>query len=165
MITQPCMVTTQLRLSRWEWMFFTLLPKFVPVVILWLMAGCAAENLPVTTTVAMATPTLLSPTPPAPILTITSEPCSNLDPLLRELSQSDDPLSLVGVNNLILTPDGLLVRLTLTHPDADLSAYTLTIQGQQDTLWDIYVPLAQLCPLADEPVVVSVEAIRGDAQP
>lgn len=139
--------------------------KFVPVVILWLMAGCAANNLPVTTTVVMATPTHLPPVipthPPAP----TSELCANLDPLLRELSQSDDPYSLVGVNNLILTPDGLLVRLTLTHPDADLTAYSLVSPSPQDTHWDAYVPLAQLCPLADEPVVVSVEAIRGDAQP
>lgn len=128
------------------------------------LLGCTAEEQPEISRVAAATPTL-SPTAPA-ITTLlpTRAPCSHLDPLLRELSQSDNPLSLAGVNNLMLTPDGLLVRLTLTHPDADLSAYTLTILSQQDTLWDAYVPLEQLCPLADEPVVVSVEAIRGDVQ-
>ena len=164
MITNPCVVTAQLRLSRWVWMFPTVVSKFVPVVILWLMAGCAANNLLVTTTVAMATPTHLPPALPTPTPAATSEPCASLDPLLRQLSQSDDPLSLVGVNNLILTSDGLFVRLTLTHPNADLTAYSLVSPSPQDTHWDAYVPLAQLCPLADEPAVVSVEAIRGDVQ-
>ena len=135
--------------------------RLVVVMALLFLMGCAVDEQPETSRIAAATLPSSPSAPPTP----TSEPCPNLDPLLRELSQSDDPLSLVGVNNLILTPAGLLVRLTLTHPDADLSAYTLTSQSQQDTLWDAYVPLAQLCPLADEPVVVSVEAIRGDAQP
>ncbi len=164
MTTQPCMNTTQLRLSRWQWLFLTLLPKIVPVIILLLMTSCAADNLPVTTTVAIATPTRLPPVIPTPTPAATSEPCANLDPLLRQLSQSDDPLSLAGVNNLILTSDGLFVRLTLTHPDADLTAYSLVSPSPQDTHWDAYVPLAQLCPLADEPAVVAVEAIRGDVQ-
>ncbi len=138
--------------------------KLIIVMVLLLMVGCVVDNPPATSQPLAATPTLLPPATPTQIPTATSEPCPNLDPLLRELSQSDDPYSLAGVNNLILTPDGLLVRLTLTHPDADLSAYTLTIQGQQDTLWDIYVPLAQLCSLADEPTVVAIEAIRGDVQ-
>jgi hypothetical protein len=144
-------------------MFLTLLPKFIPVIILWLMTGCTVDKLPVTTTVAMATPTHLPPVIPTP--TATSEPCSSLAPLLRQLSQNDDPHSLIGVNNLILTPDGLFVRLTLTHPDADLTAYNLVSPSPQDTHWDAYVPLDHLCPLADEPAVVAVEAIRGDVQP
>lgn len=164
MIIVPYMVTAQLRLSRWVRMFPTVVSKFVPVVILWLMTGCAADNLPVTTTVAMATPTHLLLALPTPTLAATSEPCSSLDPLLRQLSQSDDPLSLIGVNNLILTPDGLFVRLTLTHPDADLTAYSLVSPSPQDTQWDVYVPLTQLCPLANEPMVVAIEAIRGDVQ-
>ena len=135
--------------------------RLVVVMALLFLMGCAVDEQPETSRIAAATLPSSPSAPPTP----KSEPCPNLDPLLRELSQSDDPLSLVGVNNLILTPAGLLVRLTLIHPDADLSAYTLTSQSQQDTLWDAYVPLAQLCPLADEPVVVSVEAIRGDAQP
>lgn len=126
-----------------------------------LLVGCAVDKQPEISRTAAAP----LPSSPSPLPTTTSEPCPSLDPLLRQLSQSDDPLSLVGVNNLILTSAGLLVRLTLTHPNADLSAYTLTLQSQQDTLWTAYVPLAQLCPLADEPVVVSVEAIRGDVQP
>lgn len=141
--------------------------KLAPVLFVILMlVGCGANKGGVTgeATVAAATATPSPTTPATATLPITLEPCGRLDPLLRELSQSDDPLSLAGVNNLMLTPDGLLVRLTLTHPNADLSAYTLTLKGQQDTLWDAYVPLAQLCPLADEPVVVSVEAIRGDVQ-
>ena len=141
----------------------TLRFRLVVVMALLLLVGCAVDKQPEISRTAAA-PLLSSPsTFPTP--TPTSEPCANLDPLLRQLSQSDDPLSLVGVNNLILTPDGLLVRLTLTHPDADLSAYTLTLQSQQDTLWTAYVPLEQLCPLADEPVVMSVEVIRGDVQP
>lgn len=143
----------------------TVFRQVVSLVILLMIAGCGVDNGEVTGTTAAATPTLFLTTPATATLPITPEPCGRLDPLLHELSQSDDPLSLAGVNNLMLTPDGLLVRLTLTHAAADLSAYTLTLKGQQDTLWDAYVPLAQLCPLVDEPVVVNVEAIRGDVQP
>ena len=74
------------------------------MALLFLM-GCAVDEQPETSRIAAATLPSSPSAPPTP----TSEPCPNLDPLLRELSQSDDPLSLVGVNNLILTPDGLLV--------------------------------------------------------
>jgi len=141
-----------------------MLPQLITALFLLLMVSCAVDNLPATSQPPAATPTPLSPVLPTPIPASTSEPCPTLDPLLRQLSQSDDPHSLIGVNNLILTPDGLFVRLTLTHPDADLTAYDLVSPHPQDTHWDAYVPLDQLCPLANEPTVVAVEAIRGDVQ-
>ena len=142
----------------------TVFRQVVIIVFMLMVVGCGADEGVVTETVAAATATPSPTSPAAPTPSATTEPCANLDPLLRELSQSDDPLSLAGVNNLILTPDGLLVRLTLTHPDADLTAYGLVSPSPQDTHWDAYVPLAQLCPLADDPTVVAVEAIRGDVQ-
>lgn len=139
------------------------------MVFMLMMVGCGTDEGVVTVvptgTTAAATPTLFLTTPATATLPITLEPCVNLDPLLRELSQSSDPLNLTGVNNLMLTPDGLLVRLTLTHAAADLSAYSFTTLSQTDTLLDAYVPLHQLCFLADDSSIIAIEAIRGDVQP
>lgn len=91
-----------------------------------------------------------------------SDSCGQLDDPLRQLSEADDPELFAQQHGLWLTPEGVGVEIRLTSAEAtpDLIAYQIELRGQRAAIMEAFVPIAQLCNLAEDEEVMRIVPLR-----
>lgn len=120
------------------------------------LAACAAPPAaPPTPTPELSTDQDLTPPPGS---TKQAGPCPRLDPKLLELSELADPTARAAELSVTLEGGRAFVALLLRdEAPADLAAYDAEITTQIGGRAQGFVPLDQLCALANDPAVLAVQ--------
>lgn len=88
--------------------------------------------------------------------------CTQLDNLLYQLYKAGDRQSFADQHTLLLTPEGVGVEIQLISADVllDLSTYQIKVRNQRATLIEAFLPVDQLCRLAENEEVIRISPIR-----
>lgn len=91
-----------------------------------------------------------------------SDPCGRLEDPLRQLYEADDPELFAQERGLWLTADGVGVEIRLASPEVslDLSRYQIAPRNQRGAIMEAFIPVAQLCNLAENEEVMRIAPLR-----
>ena len=91
-----------------------------------------------------------------------SDPCGLLDDPLRQLYEADDPELFAQERGLWLTADGIGVEIRLASPETslDLSRYYIAPRNQRGAIMEAFIPVEQLCNLAENEEVIRIAPLR-----
>lgn len=96
-----------------------------------------------------------------------SDPCRRLDDPLRQLYEADDPELFAQERGLWLTADGIGVEIRLASPETslDLSGYQIALRNQRAAIMEAFLPVEQLCNLAEDEEVMRIVPLRPLQRP
>jgi len=123
--------------------------------------GASAEPVPGRATLAVVSqPADIGEeiTPGAPE-TSPPEACGQLDTLLVEFLAASDRLEFARQHGLDLNASGIGVTIFLQDPSVDISPFQVAVRNVRGPVVEGYLPVEQLCPLANAPGVLRVTGL------